>query len=669
MLRNKYVHKTVLSTFLLFGAMAPNIGYAQSSQKEFSDVNTNYSSYEAITNLSKRGIINGYLDGTFRPFEKITRAHVAKLIAEMLELDLTNVDNPNFKDVPVNHPYYAHIAALENANIISGYGDLTFGPNNHLKRSQIAKIISEAFDLEQKTLVHQSFKDVKQSDYYAKYLQSMIDLKITVGTTETTYGPNEFVKRKQLADFLYRSDSAVNGTYNLAVISEISNNKVMTNEGSFEIANDLIGLFDEKNQEALKDAYIEFRTKNSKISSLEFLVFNNSGTDLKPVVFDGGLNTVVGNVVINSDNIQLTNLVIGKDLILSDQVKNAFHGKDLTVLGETSVKGTSQSAKLTSLSALGKLVVGLDNVTMNKLSLGITDMQMNFLNNCSVEQMDIQQNATVSGSELTKINNVNITNVASNVQLNANVTNLNLNATVPTNLSGSANITNLMINTIENIALNTIGLIKNMNIVSNVKLELGTNTKIENIALPIGKELSNIINNYEGIKENIDNVNGVKNPVTPPPTSGGGGTPIDSTPPVLESASLVIGGSTVVANKITNNDWQVTLSIDLRDTDMFTGITLIASETGTANITFLNTPKQRSFNANGELTLNVSEILGDLDPQQDGVSVQKLKELVRENNGEIIATLRDSAGNPTFIKITIDIQEVIFLPPSNPVSR
>ena len=52
----------------------------------FTDVAEDASYLEAVTMLSKLGIINGYEDGTFLPDNTITRAEAAKVISELLKL-------------------------------------------------------------------------------------------------------------------------------------------------------------------------------------------------------------------------------------------------------------------------------------------------------------------------------------------------------------------------------------------------------------------------------------------------------------------------------------------------------------------------------------------------------------------------------------------------------
>ena len=92
----------------------------------FKDVSSSHVAYDAIMDLSGKGIINGYADGTFRPSAKVTRGQAAKILATSLNLDINNVRNPHFRDVPPTHGFYKYVAALHDAGIIDGYSNGNF---------------------------------------------------------------------------------------------------------------------------------------------------------------------------------------------------------------------------------------------------------------------------------------------------------------------------------------------------------------------------------------------------------------------------------------------------------------------------------------------------------------------------------------------------------------
>lgn len=198
----------VLAT-VITGSMFNNAPTAEELTNPFTDVSTNNSHYNAIVTLYNDDIVTGITATEFKPNQEATRGDAALYLANALQLDTQNVQNPGFKDVPSSSKYYGAIAALFENNIISGYGD-TFKPNNTLTRSQMAKMLTLGFDLDIATTTNSKFVDVnKLTDTNTKrYIQTLVDYQITVGTTETTFSPNGKLKRGQLASFLFNAIEA-----------------------------------------------------------------------------------------------------------------------------------------------------------------------------------------------------------------------------------------------------------------------------------------------------------------------------------------------------------------------------------------------------------------------------------------------------------------------------
>jgi hypothetical protein len=173
----------------------------------FPDVVEKNSHAPAIYNLAERGIISGFEDGTYRPNAVLTRGQAAKILAQVLELDTTSTDSL-FIDVPSTHQYAGAINALAKAGIVSGYADGTFKPSMPLTRGQMAKILVEGFGFEESAALTHSFKDVSLVNGYRYYIQTLLDLGITIGTSSTTFSPTEAVKRGQMATFVVRAEAA-----------------------------------------------------------------------------------------------------------------------------------------------------------------------------------------------------------------------------------------------------------------------------------------------------------------------------------------------------------------------------------------------------------------------------------------------------------------------------
>lgn len=179
----------------------------------FTDVPTSDTHYQSIVTLYNEGIVEGTTATTFEPHKPVTRQEAALFIANALELDTVNVKDPGFTDVPKSSKYYGAIAALNNAGIINGYADGTFKPNNTLTRSQIAKMITLGFELNIASNTTTQFKDVNSINDIdtRKYIQTLVDYKITTGKTTTTFDPYGQLTRGQLTTFLKRTIDETGG--------------------------------------------------------------------------------------------------------------------------------------------------------------------------------------------------------------------------------------------------------------------------------------------------------------------------------------------------------------------------------------------------------------------------------------------------------------------------
>ncbi|WP_431029138.1 S-layer homology domain-containing protein [Lysinibacillus sp. LZ02] len=200
---SKYVlAATLAATTVAYVAQVP-----ATAAVPFTDLKNVGDHYTAIEELYNSGIITGRTATTFAPYEAATRAELALFIANALHLDTKNVKDPGFTDVPKNSTYYGAIAALYNAGIIGGYKDKTFKPNDYVKRSQVAKMLVLAFDLELANTTTTKFTDVNsiQDMDTRRYIQTLVQYNITKGTSTTTFSPNDSVKRAQLATFLKRA--------------------------------------------------------------------------------------------------------------------------------------------------------------------------------------------------------------------------------------------------------------------------------------------------------------------------------------------------------------------------------------------------------------------------------------------------------------------------------
>lgn len=177
----------------------------------FYDLLKGESGYEETLELVDRGIITGYGDGTFKPFEEISRQHVAVMFYRALELEKpTNIKRAlaTVSDVSENHPYANEIAAVIEANIFMGSNN-QFKPKDNITRGQMASVLVRAFNLKDRNKPV-NIVDLQQIDpSHRKNVQILAQNNITVGKLnnkgERYFDADGYLNRVQFASLLYRS--------------------------------------------------------------------------------------------------------------------------------------------------------------------------------------------------------------------------------------------------------------------------------------------------------------------------------------------------------------------------------------------------------------------------------------------------------------------------------
>ncbi|MER1984837.1 MAG: S-layer homology domain-containing protein [Solibacillus sp.] len=318
-------------------AVAPTQADAASPFKDLKETNTHYSN---IVELTQRGVITGYEDGTYRAGNSINRAQAAKIIAGVLGLDTTNVKNPGFSDVSEKNANYGPIAALANAGIINGF-EGKFNPAGTLTRGQMAKIIDNAFNLSGGEEITFPFTDVAKSQYKV-HIANLFANEVTTGVTATKFDEKSPVTRGQLASFVARAEKVAGSekpgtekpgsttTSEKAVtLLNVTNNLVTINGEQFDIAPEVASVFNAANAEALKDSettlVIEYTleptaslanvAKKGKIVGVKTLKITKSGVTFNakgytiPSLSVTGNNVTLANVVVTSLDVAAGNTV------------------------------------------------------------------------------------------------------------------------------------------------------------------------------------------------------------------------------------------------------------------------------------------------------------------------------------------------------------------------
>jgi lipoprotein-anchoring transpeptidase ErfK/SrfK len=126
------------SAWSLSAVIAPSPAQAQS----FTDVHPDDWFGPAVEALAAEAVVSGFPDGSFRPYDPVTRSQFAVMLATMLHLPTHYVDP--FDDVGPGDWYAGAVGALYEVGIVWGIPGGTFNPSAELERQQAATFIVRA---------------------------------------------------------------------------------------------------------------------------------------------------------------------------------------------------------------------------------------------------------------------------------------------------------------------------------------------------------------------------------------------------------------------------------------------------------------------------------------------------------------------------------------------
>lgn len=136
----------------------------------FSDI-TGHWAEEFILEGARLGMIKGYIDGTFRPNEQLTRAQAVSLLVRALDLQTDEV--APFKDITgYAAETQAEIAAAYKYGLVIGQAG-NFMPSKKVSRSQMALMLHRAY--EQKTGVKYVAKEIAPYPDFGNYDEETVN--------------------------------------------------------------------------------------------------------------------------------------------------------------------------------------------------------------------------------------------------------------------------------------------------------------------------------------------------------------------------------------------------------------------------------------------------------------------------------------------------------------
>lgn len=157
-----------------------------------------------ITTLLNQNVMITYDDGEFKPNQAITRAEFAEALAKSLYLEPMYTNE--LSDIE-SHPAHGYIAALVNEEIVTGFPDKTFRPEEVLTRAQVVAMLTRSMGLEEKNAQinlnrFASYLDMNEDHWANNYVKLATELDILDGYPDGTFRPSELTNRAQAAKMI-----------------------------------------------------------------------------------------------------------------------------------------------------------------------------------------------------------------------------------------------------------------------------------------------------------------------------------------------------------------------------------------------------------------------------------------------------------------------------------
>jgi hypothetical protein len=168
---------------------------------EFSDIGGHWAK-DDIIGLTKRGVISGFADGTFRPENTITREQAVTLLLRLIQRPISATVSTYFSDISKSRWSNFYIqTALELGILNLG---TSFSPEEPMSREEMSVMVCKILQLPQdkNTLDFLDTSDIVED--HKGYIGTLVKVGIISGFEDSTFRPKALLTRAQSAAIMNR---------------------------------------------------------------------------------------------------------------------------------------------------------------------------------------------------------------------------------------------------------------------------------------------------------------------------------------------------------------------------------------------------------------------------------------------------------------------------------
>ncbi len=180
------------SKLILFAVICGLSTSSSFSYASFPDVTEEHQLKDSVDFAEEHEIIVGYPDGTFRPDDLINRAEFTKILMKYAE-DKPFTGRNCFPEV-TNEWFAQYVCTAQERNFVSGYPDGTFRPGNAINFAEVAKIVVNSLEI-----AHRA--PGKNEEWFVTFIRAL-DVQDAIPTSIKS--PEQLVTRAELTDIIHR---------------------------------------------------------------------------------------------------------------------------------------------------------------------------------------------------------------------------------------------------------------------------------------------------------------------------------------------------------------------------------------------------------------------------------------------------------------------------------
>ncbi len=198
--------KKLICVLLMF--LLTSSVYAEDISGSFTDLSEEHWAYDEIELLKEMQILSGYADGEFKPNEYVTREEFAVMLTKAFGLENEVLLYPSFTDVLPSRWSYSYIEASK--DYLTGYypygGKPFYQPDLYTTREDVTVALIRALNIEEKSSSLILFDDSKEiSRNMRGFIAVAVEEHLISGYEDNTFRPQSPITRAEISILLHKA--------------------------------------------------------------------------------------------------------------------------------------------------------------------------------------------------------------------------------------------------------------------------------------------------------------------------------------------------------------------------------------------------------------------------------------------------------------------------------